>query len=127
VIHRRPGAGRSLRRSAGVVLSCAALALAGVGFAGCGDDDGETTTPTTEPATPTGVTGPNGGRDDQRPGQQGDAALEDDTVSPPPETDPSQLPTEPAEDSAENDVAPEPGSPEESFEQFCDQNPEACD
>lgn len=29
-------------------------------------------------------------------------------------------------DSADNDVPPEPGSPQEAFEQYCDENPEAC-
>lgn len=29
-------------------------------------------------------------------------------------------------DSADNDVPPEPGSPQEAFEQYCDENPKAC-
>jgi hypothetical protein len=30
------------------------------------------------------------------------------------------------QDSPQNDIPPEPGSPEERFERFCDQNPGAC-
>jgi hypothetical protein len=120
-------AARSLRRVA-LGLICVVLALGAGGFAGCGDDDSDSTTPTTEPATPTGPTGPTSGSESdegKEQGSGGDVDLEDGTVTPPPETDPENLPTEP-EDSPGNDVPPPPGSPAEQFENFCDENPEAC-
>lgn len=121
-----------IRGRALAVIGCAlVLALAATGFAGCGDDDpAETTTPTTEPVTPTGAAGP-GATDAEDEAKEeatggGDVGLEDGTVSPPPETDPENLPTEPGVDSPENDIPPEPGSPAEKFENFCDENPDAC-
>lgn len=115
---------RPLRRVA-LGLTCVVVALGSVGIAGCGDDDAETTTPTTEPATPTGPTGPTSADEPQGGNQNGgDVDLEDGTVTPPPETDPENLPAEP--DSPENDTPPPPGSPAEQFENFCDENPEAC-
>jgi hypothetical protein len=124
------GEGTAVRPLRRVVLglTCVVLLLGSAGIAGCGGDDSETTTPTTEPATLTGPTGPTSadgaqGRDQQNGG--GDVDLEDGTVTPPPETDPENLPAEPA-DSPENDTPPPPGSPAEQFENFCDENPEAC-
>jgi hypothetical protein len=114
--------GRSQRPIA-LALVCLALGAGATGAAGCGDDEPEATTPTTEPITPTGPTGPTSG-DEPRDGQEGggDVDLEDGTVTPPPETDPDNLP----EDSPQNDTPPPPGSAAEEFEQFCDENPEAC-
>jgi hypothetical protein len=95
-------------------------AVIGLAVAGCGgDDSGETTAPTvsipavtspipgtaTTPATtppastPTGSTAPNGGGNDYNPKQP---------------------------DSATNDVPPAAGSPQETFEKQCRQNPQAC-
>jgi hypothetical protein len=90
-------------------------AVIGLAVAGCGgDDSGETTTPTvsipevtspipgtpTPPAsTPTGSTAPNGGGSNYNPKQP---------------------------DSATNDVPPPAGSPQETFEKQCRQNPQAC-
>lgn len=121
-----------IRRRALAAIGCAvALALAATPVTGCGDDEEATTTPTTEPATPTGATGPGatGGDDESKDngsGGAGDIGLEDGTVSPPPETDPEDLPTDPAEDGPGNDLPPEPGSAAEQFEKFCDANPDAC-
>lgn len=122
-----PGASRRSRRT-GIALACLALALGTGGIAGCGDDEPETDSVTTEPITPTGPTGPTSGDEPQGEGgggEGGDVDLEDGTVTPPPETDPENLPAEPA-DSPENDTPPPPGSPAEQFEKFCDENPEAC-
>jgi hypothetical protein len=109
-----------------LAVVCLAVAVGATGAIGCGDDEPETTTPTTEPATLTGPTGPTS---DDGPGEGqaagGDVDLEDGTVTPPPETDPESLPGEP-EDSPQNDTPPPPGSAAEEFEQFCDENPEAC-
>jgi hypothetical protein len=118
-------------RAAGAALAC--LLIAGAALTGCGDDDGETTfpttTPTIEPATPTGPTGAAGeqGAGAQKPGGEGgDVGLEDGTVTPPPE---SGTQTESggsaAEDSAENDLPPN-SEAEAAFEKYCDENPEAC-
>jgi hypothetical protein len=124
-------AGRSLRagRLAGALLASLLLASAGAA-AGCGGDDEKTstpsTTPTIEPATPTGPTGAAGedDQDEQPPSDDSSLDPEDGTVTPPAESE-SQAEGG-VEDSAENDVPPEPGSPEEAFEQHCEENPEAC-
>ena len=68
-----------------------------------GTGTGETTTTTDEPL------------DQPDPGTGG--------VPAPDTNDPA---ANPQRDSPENDLPPEPGSPEERFEQFCDQNPGAC-
>ena len=117
---------------AGALVVCLAL-LGAFAFAGCGGDDDEssspTTTPTIEPATPTGPTGPAGeGADDQDgpPSDDTDLEPEGGTIKPPAESeDQASGGTEPV-DSPENDTPPEPGSPEEQFEQYCDENPDAC-
>ena len=119
--------GRALTVLSGLVV----LALAVAGFAGCGDDEESAiTTPTTEPATPTGATGPGADGEDRpeqgRPDNTGGVGLGDGTVSPPPETEPENLPTEQEGDSPGNDIPPEPGSPAETFEKYCEANPEAC-
>jgi hypothetical protein len=111
-----------------MALTCVALAAALGGIAGCGDDESDTTTPTTEPAALTGPTGPTTGGEPpgEAPGD-GDLDLEDGTVTPPPEADPDTLPGEPQpQDSPQNDVPPPAGSAAEQFEEFCDENPEAC-
>jgi hypothetical protein len=95
-------------RPPAVVAVIAALAL---GVVACGDDDEdegvsipsisiptETTAPAPETTTPT-TTAPEGGGTGAEGGQP---------------------------DSAENDVPPPAGSPQERFEQFCEQNPGAC-
>ncbi len=100
---------RRPRLALGPIAVIAALALGAA--AGCGgDDDGdEVTVPeitipaeteTAPETTPTPTTeDPSGG-----------------TGTP----DPAQP------DSPENDVPPPPGSPQEAFEKFCEQNPGAC-
>jgi hypothetical protein len=116
-------------RRAGVLAVCLALALGGIAAAGCGgDDEGgdseeESTIEPQTPEGPTGAAGEAGAEEGQPADDDSDVGLEDGTVTPPPESD-SQ--TEGAEDSPGNDVAPEPGSPQDQFEDFCDQNPEAC-
>jgi hypothetical protein len=126
-VNRGPG-----RRAAPVFFACLAL-VAGTAVAGCGGDDeetGPTTTPTIEPATPTGPTGAAGeeGEEQEEPASD-DSSVdpEDGTVTPPPESgDQATGGTQDQVDSPENDLPPEPGSPEAQFEQYCDENPEAC-
>jgi hypothetical protein len=110
---------------AGVVALVLVLTL---GVAACGDDEEDEASdvptisvPTSEPqtvpqqvptqppkpnqpATPTKPSKPTGG---QGPGSSGGF-------------DPSKP------DSPANDVPPPPGSPQQSFEQFCNKNPAAC-
>ena len=125
-----PPAGQYAGRRAGILVASCILAL-GTAAAGCGGDDednGSSDEPSTiEPATPTGPTGAageEGTEDGEKPEDvDGDVGLEDGTVTPPPESD-SQA--QGGEDSPENDIPPEPGSPEAKFEEFCDENPEAC-
>jgi hypothetical protein len=88
------------------------LAVLAIG-AGCGDDDEdvEVTVPeisveeTTTEAAPVETT------ETTAPETGGTGA---------PSVDPNQ------EDSATNDKPPAPGSPEEAFEQACEENPAAC-
>jgi hypothetical protein len=107
-------------------LTVATLAL-GLAIAGCGSDDsGDTTTaptvsippitsplpattvaPTATATTPTGTT-----RNGNGNGNGGSG--------PPSAANPNQP------DSATNDVPPPAGSPQESFEKQCEQNPRAC-
>ena len=104
-------------RATALLLAIAALAFGALVGIGCGDDEDEVTLPTisveeTATTAPTETT------------QQPEAA----TTPTEPETggtgtgsfDPNQ------EDSATNDKPPEPGSPEEAFEQACKENPAAC-
>lgn len=95
---------------AALLLSLGALAL---GATGCGDDEDDAIQPTisvpqtvepppsaetnTAPETETETTAPGGGK--VLPGES---------------------------DSPANDIPPPAGSPQEQFERFCEQNPEAC-
>jgi hypothetical protein len=111
-------------------VALGALALAGVAFGGCdvpvvGGDDDETivttpTTPTTGPETtgPTGPSGEGGGRD-KTPADTGPIVPESGGVG--------ADGYDPEQDTPENDLPPPPGSPQEKFEQACDQNPGLCD
>lgn len=106
---------RQGRRSTALLLALAALCLAALGAVGCGDDEGnEVTLPTisveeettgSAPQTDTATTEP-------APGDGGTGG-----------TGPVN-PDEP--DSPTNDKPPPPGSPEEAFENACEQNPAAC-
>ena len=118
-------------------------ALAAVSLAACGGDDEpsndelrkppltvpqenrtDETTDTTDAPEPTDTAPDAGGAttspgapplDQPNPGNGGTPAP--DTTAPP---------ADPPRDSPENDTPPEPGSPEERFEQFCAENPGAC-
>jgi hypothetical protein len=118
-------------RAAGALFACLLLA-GGSAVAGCGGGDEETTapstTPTIEPATPTGPTGAagEGDQDQQPPSDDTSLDPEDGTVTPPAESEVQTQGGAATEDSAENDIPPKPGSAEEAFEQHCEENPEAC-
>jgi hypothetical protein len=100
-----------------IALACGAVLLA----PGCGGDDEKAsdtdtsptiTVPSDDTTTPTTETTP--------PQTQ---------PTPPPQTTPedsggSTAPATP--DSPENDTKPQPNTPEQRFEEFCDQNPGAC-
>lgn len=127
----RAGAPWRAGRAAGALLACLVL-LGGFAAAGCGGDDEEastpSTTPTIEPATPTGPTGAAGeqGEDQEPPSDDSDVDPEDGTVTPPAESESQSTGGSAPVDSAENDIPPEPGSPEAEFEKHCEENPEAC-
>ena len=142
----------SARLALAAAMTALLLALGGLA-AGCGDDDEPATTATT-PTGPTGPTreekiggGDQGNQGESKGGkpdeqgtadESGSAGLEttttpepppvdeappQETASPPPEEGPGPSGEE---DTAENDIPPEPGSPEEAFEKYCDENPGAC-
>lgn len=92
-----------------ILLATGALALGAL--AGCGDDDEDVqvTVPEISVEDPDLEVAPPPETTDPQTGGTGS-----------PEADPTQ------EDSETNDKPPEPGSPEEAFEQACEQNPAAC-
>jgi hypothetical protein len=99
-----------------LTLALAAVA-AGLGAVGCGDDEsGEETTPSisipavTVPTGPT-TTAPSSGVAPETTTGSGSGGDNYDPAQP---------------DTPENDVPPPPGSPQEAFEQMCEQNPAAC-
>jgi len=99
-------------------ISLAAVA-AGFGVAGCDDDSGDETTPSisipsvTAPTAPT-TTAPSGGVAPETTTGSGSGSGGRGSYDP----------AKP--DTPENDVPPPPGSPQEAFEQMCEQNPAAC-
>ena len=103
-----------------VALACVALFLA----PGCGGDDedsgGDSTTPI--PTLPDTAT---------EPDTTGNTVTEEQPApAPAPEPDPGSGGAEappPAADSPENDIPPPEDSPAERFEQFCADNPGACE
>jgi len=127
------GQSRLPRRGAAVLIAAVALALAG---AACGSDDETTDTapaartettqaePTTTEITEGTTTEGEGGDDSGGSGPEEETESEGGDDSGGVSGSGGGDPTKP--DSPENDVAPEPGTPQEAFEQFCDENPEAC-
>jgi hypothetical protein len=119
-------------RTTGTVI--VTLAAAGViALPGCGGDDEQTvdtvTLPeqvtTSEPATTSEpqtteatTTGESGGVEAEPDDDSGQG--EDGGTGGTGSYDPSKP------DSPTNDVPPQPSSPQEKFEQFCDENPQAC-
>jgi hypothetical protein len=100
------------RRSTATLLALIALALGALAMAGCGDDDdGQVTLPTISVEQPTTT-----GETTTAPSTTGTG----DSGGVAPNADPSR------QDSQSNDTPPEPGSPEEAFENACKQNPAAC-
>jgi hypothetical protein len=104
----------TLRR--GLLIPLALIAAAS-GAAGCGDDESNDTSPSvsipsvTAPSVPTAPSAepPSGG------------------IAPDATTTPKDGSFDPGKpDSPENDVPPPAGSPQEAFEEMCEQNPEAC-
>ena len=100
------------RRVTALLLTLAALSFGALLGFGCGgdDDDVDVSVPEisveTTQSVPTETTETATQPDTGGTGEGG--------------IDPSQ------EDSATNDKPPEPGSPEEAFEQACEENPAAC-
>lgn len=104
-----------MTRSLRVTFLLPVLAVMAIGAGGCGDDgdDVEVTIPTIsieDETVPTETVAPET-TETTAPETGGTGA---------PTADPNQ------EDSETNDKPPAPGSPEEAFEQACEQNPAAC-
>lgn len=102
------------RSRAAILLLAGGAAVCLLSLAGCGDDqDPEVTVPTISVEQTTteqaGATETGAGTTTTPPADGGT-----------PSYDPE------APDSAGNDKPPDPGSPEQQFEQFCEQNPQAC-
>ena len=111
----------------------AVVGLGGAAFSGCDltdgdDDDSVTTTPATTGTETTGATG-------QSDKSGGGPVGGDQTPETPEDTGPVVPESggvgaddyDPEADSPENDLPPPPGSPQEKFEQACDENPGLCD
>ena len=116
-------------------------ALVAVSLAACGGDDEPSndeirkpplTVPTGSSTDSTDTTTDETGTTDTAPDPS------DETPAPAPAEPPLDQPNpgnggtpapdtnDPPRESPENDTPPEPGSPEERFEQFCSENPGAC-
>lgn len=110
-----------------VALAGAVLALAGAaGLSACGDDEPEPAATTTEPAATTTTAEPAESEDPYQGAEDdGGASGGGSGGVPAPPTGSGSAPSG-AEDSPEHDVPPEPGSPAQRFEQFCEENPKAC-
>ena len=125
------GAGNAGLARVTLWAAIAMLALGGVALSGCdigGGDDNEpaaTTPATTETTGPTGPSGDNRGDGDGDGG--GDATPEDTGPTVPESGGVGADDYDPETDSPENDQPPPPGSPQEKFEQACDENPGLCD
>lgn len=112
------------RRPLAVALAVGAL----IGFAGCGDEEGSTTTApsTTNSSTRTSPTSTSTSTSTSTQSTSSSTS----TTSTVTEstgvttTTPAYDPDQP--DSEANDRPPKPGSPEEAFEQACEADPEAC-
>jgi hypothetical protein len=108
------------------VLALGAAALSGCDIGGGDDDEPAATTPaTTETTGPTGPSGDNRGGGNG--GGGGDATPEDTGPTVPESGGVGADDYDPETDSPENDQPPPPGSPQEKFEQACDENPGLCD
>ena len=102
-----------------IALACGVLALA----PGCGGDDEEAAGTDTTPR----ITVPN--EDTTTPPATDTTPATPTRTAPAPQTTTpdsggSTAPAKP--DSPENDTKPAPNTPEQRFEEFCDQNPGAC-
>ena len=115
------------RRQLAVVLTAAGLAL---GLGACGSDDEPTTTSATEEtASTTETTSSTPSTTDMTSSTTSTADSTSSTTSTEETTTPDDESgggTGPRGDSEENDKAPAEGSPEASFEEFCDANPKQC-
>jgi hypothetical protein len=131
----RRGAGAAGPARVTLWAAIAVLVLGGATLSGCdiggGDDDEPAAT---TPAT-TEATGPTGATDKQGDGGSGGGAGGGTTDETPADTGPAVPESggvgvddyDPEADSPENDLPPPAGSPQEKFEQACDQNPDLCD
>lgn len=112
-MRRRPPA-------AGLTIAISALALIA---GGCRDGEAPPTNPSTAtiettPATTATTSTPPATTSVQPTSTATAATSPTTTAGAPPTTNP--------EDSADNDLPPEPSSPEEAFEQECEEHPERC-
>lgn len=126
-----------------IPAALAALLVSAVLIAACGSGDDSTglrdATETEPPASETAVEEPVSEGEaikDSESGSKNNGAAKDQSEAggknkgepkdggtgggTPDESDSSEL------DSKENDIPPESGTPEDAFEKFCDENPEAC-
>jgi hypothetical protein len=129
------GAGDAGLARVALWAAIAVLALGGAALSGCdiggGDDDepAATTPAATDTTGTTGPSGENGGGGGGGDGSGGstDATPEDTGPTVPESGGVGADDYDPETDSPENDQPPPPGSPQEKFEQACDENPGLCD
>ena len=125
-----------MRGRVAALATAAALVLAACGGSEQNSEDVSgpttvptTTTPTTTTPTPTTTT-PEAtpspySTEEQAPGEgDGSGGAQDPTA---PRGDEQTGGARPPEDSPENDTAPDPDSPAGRYEQYCDENPGACE
>jgi len=100
-----------------IALACGVLALA----TGCGGDD----EPASDTETTPRITVPDEETTTAPPTETTPPRTQ---TTPPPQTTPDSggTTTPPPPDSPENDQKPTPGTPEQRFEDFCDDNPGSC-
>ena len=117
----KPAGLRSGHRRWRAALAVLGVLAVGAPLAGCGGDEETTSTTTATETTTTGTTTSTSSSTstttrtdaDAEPGGGGGGGSGGGSGSP-------------DVDSERNDLPPEPDSPQEDYESFCDENPEAC-
>ena len=101
------------------------LSLFALGIAGCGGDDDDDAA-TTVPTVPLSVPGGESTLGDETTDTTVDTTPDTATPAPAPTPTPTPAPAPVTPDTPQNDTPPPSGSEAEQFEDFCADNPGAC-